>query len=154
MIVKQEIKDLCIYSSIYLNLAWFFYIFIRKVFFFSSFLVFSNAFSFSKCKFSNYLMYYYKSSLDVWDILASFISIVSLSLFRRGSLLVIGTSVHLELPDQSIQNQSLRHWKQMIQFLKLQCCLQHLNFLHQQYWNWCLLSIHSHSTVFRYIPKT
>ena len=125
MIVKQEIKDLCIYSSIIFEFGMVLLHFHKKGVFFSSFLNFSNAFSFSKRKFSNYLMYYFKSSLDVSDILALFMSIVGFSLFRRGLLLVISTSVHLELQNQAIQNQCLRQWKQMIQFLKLQCCLQH-----------------------------
>ena len=151
-IVKQEIKDLYIHSSIIFEFDMVLLHFPKEGVF-SSFLIFSNAFFFSMRKLSNYLVHYYKSSLDVSKILASFLSVVGFSSFHMGVLLVTRTSVHLELSYQSIQNQSLKQWKQMIVFeapvlsVTFKC-------LHQQYWNWCLLSTYSYNTCFRYVSKT
>ena len=134
-----------------MNLTWFFYIFLRKVFF--KFLNFLQCIFFSVLKLSNYLVHYYKSSLDVSKILASFLSVVGFSLFHMGVLLVTRTSVHLELSYQSIQNQSLKQWKQMI-VSEAPVLSVTFKCLHQQYWNWCLLSTYSYNTCFRYVSKT
>ena len=62
--------------------------------------------------------------------------------FCIGVLLVTLAQVwHLELPNHLVQYQFLRQWKQMTQSFKLQYCLQHWNFLHQQYWNVFFLSV-------------
>ena len=79
----------------------------------------------------------------VSEFSVSSVSIAGISFFRIGLVFVIGTGVASELSDQLVQNQFLRQWKEMTQFLKLQCCLKLPRFLQQQNQNWFFLSMDS-----------
>ena len=73
--------------------------------------------------------------------------------FAQDFYLLLAQLWHLKLSHYLVQNQFLRQWKQMTQFLKLQCCLELPDLLHQQNWNWCFLSMHSCSKFLDIFPE-